>query len=200
MGSILLAPRKLVHVKKQIYIVAMIRLKFAIVMLLVSLSLMSCSSSHQIGKHGSSYAQSKVVSSDSSWLVAPLQNEDLRLSDQQYISFWSGGNKVSTKPYTVATEGKPNNLTNIKSSVLRKTKGYRVQLFAGREQDRALDIKAAAESRFGISVYLVYEAPQYKVRVGNFVNRLQASELLNSIKLDGYRDAWIVRSQVEIEH
>lgn len=184
---------------KQGYIIMMFTLKFIGVILMGSLCIISCSTSRQTGVHSSLSDQSNLSSNDSSWIVAPLQSEDLQLLDIPYISFWSGEEQVDVTPYILKTENNLSKVTKVNGSGIRKTKGYRIQLFAGREQDRALDIKAATESRFGISVYLVYEAPQYKVRAGNFINRMQATELLNNIKMDGFRDAWIVRSHVEIE-
>lgn len=177
----------------------MFTLKSIAVILVGSIGIMGCSTSRQVGVQSRTGAESSIASSNSSQSVAPLQNEDLQMLGPQYQNFWSDPSKVEVKPYALKTDGKFHKVMNAAGKRKKKTKGYRVQLFAGREQDRALDIKAAAESRFGISVYVVYEAPQYKVRAGNFVNRLEAAELMNSIKMDGFRDAWIVRSQIEFD-
>lgn len=75
--------------------------------------------------------------------------------------------------------------------------GYRIQLYSGREQALARKVKTEVESRFQHSVYLVYEAPQYKVRIGDFIERGDAGVLLRELRKAGYRDAWIVRSLVK---
>jgi len=164
-----------------------------------SLSFISCASLSQVGAVSHSSDQSVVSSNDRSWSVAPLQTEDLRLLDKNRPKLWSGKPDLGVSPYLLTI-----NESNLQASILEtseivKVTGYRIQIFAGHEQDKAIEIKTTAESHLGISVYLVYEAPQYKVRAGNFVHRLQAMELLSHIKANGYRDAWIVRSQVDIE-
>ena len=177
----------------------MLSMKFTALIILGSLSIIGCSSLHQVGKRDHTADQSDVPSNDSSWSVAPLQTEDMQFLDVNPPALWGGRTQSGVEPYIFSTNESISQPANVHVGRIKKMTGYRVQLFAGHEQDRAIDIKAAAESRFNISVYMVYEAPQYKVRAGNFVNRMEAGELLSQIKTDGFRDAWIVRSQVEIE-
>jgi hypothetical protein len=46
------------------------------------------------------------------------------------------------------------------------------------------------------SVYLLFDAPVYKVRVGDFVSRYEAGQKLPDIVELGYRDAWIVPDKI----
>ena len=77
--------------------------------------------------------------------------------------------------------------------------GYRVQVFSGVEQAAARSVEGKLErseyARYG--VYVVYEAPQYKVRLGDFGSREEALRLCEQVKSQGFPDAWVVRSQVK---
>ena len=46
------------------------------------------------------------------------------------------------------------------------------------------------------SVYVVYDPPVYKVRVGDYTSRLEASRKLSTFIDKGYPDAWIVADRI----
>jgi hypothetical protein len=76
--------------------------------------------------------------------------------------------------------------------------GYRIQIFSSSNIDDANAAKKGAEAKFpNDSVYIVFDTPVYKVRVGDFVNRYDASQRLPEFVDKGYRDAWIVPDQIE---
>jgi len=176
----------------------MFSLKYTTLVLVGTMIIISCSSLRQVSTVGQ-VTQNFGSPKDTSWSVAPLQDEDLQLLDSNPPKLWAGKPGLKFQPYVqTKISARQGTDADVSDGVIIKTSGYRVQIFAGREQDAAQGVKAAAESRFGIPTYLVYEVPQYKVRIGNFANRLQAADLLNSLKKDGYRDAWIVRSQIDI--
>jgi len=73
--------------------------------------------------------------------------------------------------------------------------GYRIQIFSG-EPDEISDIKFDFLDLFpDYGVYDVYEAPLWKVRVGDFVNRRQAEQFLNTLR-QSYPNAFIVPAEV----
>lgn len=74
--------------------------------------------------------------------------------------------------------------------------GYRVQVFSGQESSTAKRIQSKIQSLTGVEVYLLYEAPQYKVRVGDFADRNAATELCQQLRSQGYKEAWVVKSCV----
>ena len=77
------------------------------------------------------------------------------------------------------------------------TQGYRVQIFATSSHDEALDIKAAAEQQFTDEwFYVVYDAPTYKVRAGNFIERYEADRFAKTLAEKGYKDSWVVPERV----
>ena len=75
--------------------------------------------------------------------------------------------------------------------------GYRVQALVTRNTHSADSIRAVLSDKIDEDVYITYEVPYYKIRVGNCVDRKQAEELqLKLVKL-GYASAWIIRTRVK---
>ena len=84
--------------------------------------------------------------------------------------------------------------------------GYRVQIFfdsGNNSKDNAVKIKTDFMTRYPeISCYLLWQQPNYKVRVGDFRNRLEAQGFLEKIRND-YKNAFIVKDKISfppLEH
>jgi len=84
--------------------------------------------------------------------------------------------------------------------------GYRVQIFfdsGNNSKDNALKIRTDFMTRFPeVSCYLLWQQPNYKVRVGDFRNRLEAQGFLEKIRND-YKNAFIVKDKIafpSLEH
>jgi hypothetical protein len=45
-------------------------------------------------------------------------------------------------------------------------------------------------------VYVDFEAPNYKVRIGDFIDRDSAESLQQELVQMGYNSAWILRSRI----
>jgi hypothetical protein len=75
--------------------------------------------------------------------------------------------------------------------------GFRIQVFSSSGVDEANLVKSLVQEKFiRDSVYVEYDAPVYKVRVGDFVNRYEASHRLPEFAEKGYRDAWVVPDRI----
>ncbi len=74
--------------------------------------------------------------------------------------------------------------------------GFRVQLLATTDENQARDAKKKAIFKFQSGVYLVFEAPHYKLRIGDCASRREAEELKKEASRNGFQDAWIVPSKV----
>jgi hypothetical protein len=75
--------------------------------------------------------------------------------------------------------------------------GFRIQIFASPRIDEAtLAKQAAAQLITTDSLYIVFDPPVYKVRVGDYPTRLEANRALASIVQKGYPDAWIVTDRI----
>jgi hypothetical protein len=71
-------------------------------------------------------------------------------------------------------------LINKRTSVLTsngKIKGFRIQITSTNSRDQAFNAKAAVQSKFpDQKVYTTYQAPLFKVRVGDFLKREDAEK------------------------
>lgn len=77
--------------------------------------------------------------------------------------------------------------------------GYRIQIMYTDIRDEAYKIKAAMYKEFPeISSYVEYEQPYYKLRLGDFKTRLEATYYLQKI-ISLYSGAFIVRDKIKIK-
>ena len=78
-----------------------------------------------------------------------------------------------------------------------KFEGYRIQIYFGKEREKAKDIKTRFYKEFpGKSAYLVYEQPNFKVRVGNFRAKMEAQRLFYDLK-EAFETVLIVPTKIE---
>lgn len=57
--------------------------------------------------------------------------------------------------------------------------GYRIQIYFGAVRQKAAEVKLEFNSKFpGVSTYLTYQQPNYKVRVGDYRSRFEAQKFL----------------------
>ena len=75
--------------------------------------------------------------------------------------------------------------------------GYRIQALVTRNTHSADSIRAVLSDKIDEDVYITYEVPYYKIRVGNCVDRKQAEELKLKLVELGYASAWIIRTRVK---
>tara|TARA_B100000902_G_scaffold167799_1_gene162525 strand:+ start:3248 stop:3682 length:435 start_codon:yes stop_codon:yes gene_type:complete len=76
-------------------------------------------------------------------------------------------------------------------------KGYRVQIVISQNEQELQDIKIEIEKSINEQIYIIFELPNYKLRVGNFVNRKEAESFQKKIVRLGYRTAWVVPTMIE---
>jgi len=75
---------------------------------------------------------------------------------------------------------------------------YRIQLFSSNTYGPASREEKIAREVFDSTVFLDYEVPYYKIRVGNFTNRTLAENYLPAAKESGYSTAWVVKVAKDI--
>ena len=75
--------------------------------------------------------------------------------------------------------------------------GYRVQIFVTRYTQSADSIQALLAENIEEDIYITFEVPYYKIRVGNCIDRKQAEKLQTKLKSHGYPSAWIVRTRIK---
>ncbi|MEW5796482.1 MAG: SPOR domain-containing protein [Candidatus Zixiibacteriota bacterium] len=75
---------------------------------------------------------------------------------------------------------------------------YRVQIFTGLVYGEARQVARVAEEIFDQPVYVDYEVPNYKVRVGNWPDRASAERYQQKARGVGYTNAWVVMVGINV--
>ena len=75
---------------------------------------------------------------------------------------------------------------------------YRVQIFTGLVYDEARQVARVAEEIFDQPVYVDYEVPNYKVRVGDWPDRASAEKYQQKARGVGYSNAWVVMVGINV--
>lgn len=74
--------------------------------------------------------------------------------------------------------------------------GFRVQLVATRDEGEARQARTDALFNFMQNVYLMYDNPYYKLRLGDCLSHVEADSLQQLAIDKGFVSAWIVRTMV----
>ncbi|KAA3631564.1 MAG: SPOR domain-containing protein [Calditrichaeota bacterium] len=84
-------------------------------------------------------------------------------------------------------------VTNIPDEIdSLNSQAYRIQLFSSKVYGESRKAKKVADEIFDRPVFMDYEVPYYKIRVGNFSDREKAEEYALRAKSAGYSNAWVV--------
>ena len=76
-------------------------------------------------------------------------------------------------------------------------KGYRVQVMISENQEDLIEVKDSLEKLIQEKIYIQFELPNYKLRVGNFSSRKKAELFRNKIARLGYRSSWVIPTLIE---
>ncbi|MEL6134905.1 MAG: SPOR domain-containing protein [Bacteroidota bacterium] len=80
----------------------------------------------------------------------------------------------------------------------REVSGFRIQIYSGSSRSRAISLNAGLMSRFRSQVsYLEYSAPNYVVRIGDFMEREEAILFVAKVR-EVYPGAFIVPDKVKV--
>ena len=88
-------------------------------------------------------------------------------------------------------------LDSLKNTRFTTQDGFRLQVFESSSAEEAKRILRKFDRAMPDSLYLVFEAPLYKIRYGNFVTKNQADATKETLAKKGYKNIWIVRSRIE---
>ncbi len=152
---------------------------------LLIVSLWGCSASKPVTVVKES---SETTKRDETFDPLLLQDEDIVFPEE------------SPLPESGASETLPGiGLPGPEKEINRQVDGFRVQVYATKDIERATLEKKQAEFQFledSVAVYIEFDSPMYKVRVGDFVNRDDAVRFKQIARAKGYREAWIVKTKV----
>jgi hypothetical protein len=158
------------------------------VLVCLSLALLCCSSIKQASKKDLQ-KENQPVGYDESFDPLTLNDDDLEITaDTTRTTGDTAKTKDSATPQAMAA---------------KEADGFRVQILATNNIENASLTEQEATARFGslgFKVYLIFEAPLYKIRVGDCVDRNAAEELRDKAKELGYSGAFIVKTQVNLSN
>ncbi len=131
-----------------------------------------------------SFSQQEI---DSSFIFNPVQSIDDTL----------GSLEIKQDPKVASLLFKKVEVNKAKAS----QQGYRIQIMSAtgaNSRDKANMAKAEFLTKFNdIEIYIVYQAPYFKVRLGDFRTKLDAFNYLQNI-LEVYPHAFVVSDKVNI--
>ena len=82
--------------------------------------------------------------------------------------------------------------------VIYSGKGFRVQIYSGNDREKAIMVKTEFMRHFpGIRTYLTYVSPCFRVKVGNYRNRSDATAMFKEVK-SMYNPSVIVPDMITI--
>ncbi len=76
--------------------------------------------------------------------------------------------------------------------------GYRVQIFAGIDRGMAERVKGEALEKLNVGIYVEYDPPLYRVRIGDCRTVEEVQSLTAEAKLKGYSDAFWAPTQINV--
>lgn len=77
--------------------------------------------------------------------------------------------------------------------------GFRINIGIFDKESEAKEFAKTTESKIDEKVYIVYEAPFFKVRVGNFITLKEAEEYVKYLKSIGLKSSWWIRTTINTQ-
>ena len=102
--------------------------------------------------------------------------------------------KILDKIFGTSQFGLLDSLKNIR---ITTQEGYRLQIFESSSVEETNRTLRKFERSLKDSIYMVFEAPLYKLRLGNFITKKEAEKQKENLNKKGYKNIWIVRSRIE---
>ena len=138
-------------------------------------------------------------------LIAILITNFVLLANENDSLFWFDVNDiVDESPYfpliinKVFSGSHLSIIDSMKKIEEKELEVFRIQIF----ESTVASIARAEAKRFqnilGDTVYINFETPLYKLRIGNYINRKNAEGAIESISKLGAKDAWIIRTKKNI--
>ncbi len=128
----------------------------------------------------------KAAEMDESFDPVALDDKDISFKEDK-------PQPIPTETNFVPDQDKPEEAVN------KKVDGFRVQLFSSKEIENANKAKFIASEQFDdldSKIYLEFDSPLYKVRLGDFQSRDEAERVREVVQSRGYPKAWIVKTRV----
>ena len=138
---------------------------------------------------------SSVVYSQNDWRLYP--DQDPAYTVEEYGSRKDSlGASVKEGEVIVHQDARIDSLMSYLDKNPQNIKGYRVEIFFGKRKE-AENIKSNFLRKYDQwPIYVVWQQPNFKVQVGNFMTKLQAEKTQQEIKWD-YPNAYITITEIK---
>jgi len=159
--------------------------QFGIVSVFIITLVLSCSSSR------------KTTRDDTPEKTSPQYDESfdpLRLNEDEIV--------FTEEPKTTARNDRTDRIDISQEPTEKEDKlvdGFRIQLFATKDIESATIAKKEAQFVFAddsLNIYVEFDSPYYKLRVGDFIDRDKAEQFREIARGKGYSSSWIVKTKV----
>lgn len=140
-------------------------------------------------------------SRDRDYRFDPLDlSQDLEIVPQKYPKSGEIGGQLNAVEFEAATDvTATSHIVGLPETVdTLNHQAYRVQLFTSKLYGEARQALRVAQEIFDRPVFLDYEVPYFKVRVGSFSDREDAEDYQQKAKAAGYPEAWVVMVNVGV--
>ena len=87
-------------------------------------------------------------------------------------------------------------LDSIRNKMNSTKDGYRLQIHDALTVSNANKTLKKYKKKLPDSLYIVFEAPFYKIRYGNYTSKKIAEEEKENLQKQGFKDIWIVKSRI----
>ena len=75
--------------------------------------------------------------------------------------------------------------------------GFRIQVYETSSSEKANSVFRKYKKKMVDSLYVIFEAPLYKIQYGNFGKKYEAENVKKKLNQKGFKNIWIVRSRIE---
>ncbi len=137
----------------------------------------------------------------------PIKKENSANTGKTSIDESFDPSKLDEEDITVKTNRSTEANKNFQDSMLsplqnsgesdKVIEGYRVQICAVSDEMKAREIQKESILKFNEDIYLIYDSPYYKIRVGDCTTRYEADLLQKMAEEKGFIDAWVVKTKVK---
>jgi len=87
-------------------------------------------------------------------------------------------------------------LDSIRNKMNSTKDGYRLQIYDAMTVLNANKTLKKYKKTLPDSLYIVFEAPFYKIRYGNYTSKKIAEDEKENLQKQGFKDIWIVKSRI----
>ena len=107
---------------------------------------------------------------------------------------WGIKSKILDVIYGKSQLKELDSLRNIRATTQN---GFRIQLYESSSPEKINGLVKKYKEKMTDSLYVIFEAPVYKIHYGNFSKKYEAEKIKNQLKQKGFKNIWIVRSRIE---